>query len=78
MLYSNEPDNDVDRVLVNVFYQKTRDVERISPSDALSLDFKRSVFQASIWKTAHMSFDASQQPVWPQIWKSTTFVFLYL
>ena len=63
MLYSNESDDDVDRVRMKVFYQKTRDVERIPPtSNALSLDFKRSVFHASIWTTAHMSFDASQQP----------------
>jgi hypothetical protein len=55
-LYSNDSndDNDVDLVRMKVFSQKTRDVERIPPtSDALYLHLKRSVFQASIWTTAH-------------------------
>ena len=76
MLYSNESDNEVDRVRMKVFNQKTRDVERIPPSDALSLDFKGSVFQASIWTTAHMSFDASQQSHWSWLeggkWKAAS------
>ena len=57
-LYSNESneDNNVDLVRMRMFSQKTRDVERIPPtSDALDQHLKRSVFQASIWTTAHMS-----------------------
>jgi len=55
-LYLNElnEDNDVDLLRMRVFSQKTRDVERIPPtSDALDQHLKRSVFQASIWTTAH-------------------------
>ena len=48
--------NDVDLVRLKVFSQKTRDVEKIQPTrDALNLHLKRSVFQASIRTTAHMS-----------------------
>lgn len=56
-LYSNESitdDINVDLVRMRVFCHKTRDVERIPPtSDALELHLQRSVFQASIWTTAH-------------------------
>ena len=51
---SNKED-DVDRVRMRLFSQKTRDVERIPPtSDALEQHLKRSIFQASVWTTAHM------------------------
>src|SRR5688572_33491272 len=56
-LYSNDSndDIDVDLVRMKVFSQKTRDVERIPPTtDALDQHLKRSVFQASIWTTAHI------------------------
>lgn len=59
---SNE-DNDVDLVRMRLFSQKTRDVERIPPtSDALDQHLKRSVFQASIWTTAHMSMMPENSP----------------
>ena len=56
-LYTNDSNegNDVDSLRMMLFSQKTRDVERIPPtSDALDQHLKRSVFQASIWTTAHM------------------------
>jgi hypothetical protein len=63
MLYSNEPVNDIDHVRMKLFSQKTRDVERIPPtSDALDLHLKSSVFQASIWTTAHMSMMPVNNP----------------
>ncbi len=56
-LYSDEPiteDTNVDLVRMRVFCHRTRDVERKPPtSDALDQHLKRSVFQASIWTTAH-------------------------
>lgn len=64
-LYCNESDldNDVDIVRLKVFSQKTRDVERIPPTrDALDLHLKRSVFQASIWTSAHMSMMPVNNP----------------
>ena len=64
-LYSNESEDysDVDLVRMRVFSQKTRDVERIPPtSDALEQHLKRSVFQASIWATAHMSMMPDNNP----------------
>lgn len=64
-LYSNKSneDNDVDRVRMRVFSQKTRDVERIPPtSDALDQHLKRSVFQASIWITAQTSMMPVNNP----------------
>lgn len=64
-LYSNESNevNDVDVVRMRLFSQKTRDVERIPPtSDALDQHLKRSVFQASIWTTAHMSMMPDNNP----------------
>ncbi len=57
-LYCNEqvPDNDVNFVRMCLFSQKTRNMERIPPtSDALEQHLKRSIFQASIWTSAHMS-----------------------
>ena len=49
---------------MKVFSHRTRDVERIPPtSDALDQHLKRSVFQASIWTTAHMSMVPVQNPV---------------
>ena len=78
MLYSNEPDNDVDRT--KVFSQKTRDVERIPPTrDTLSLHLKRSVFQASIWTTAHMSLMPANNPTdhgWSRKWKAASNLYL--
>ena len=48
-------DNDVDHVGMRLFSQKTRDMERIPPtSDALEQHLKWSVFQPSVWTTAHM------------------------
>lgn len=64
-LYSNESneDNDVDLVRMRLFSQKTRDVERVPPtSDALDQHLRRSVFQASIWATAHMSMMPVNNP----------------
>ena len=64
-LYSNKSneDNDVDLVRMRMFSQKTRDVGRIPPtSDALDQHLKRSVFQASIWTTAHMSMMPVNNP----------------
>ncbi|CAJ1053436.1 hypothetical protein BSL78_26761 [Xyrichtys novacula] len=64
-LYSDDihEGNDVDRVRMTQFSQKTRDVERIPPtSDALDQHLKRSVFQASIWTTAHMSMMPIHSP----------------
>ena len=65
-LYSNDPNegNDIDLLRMRLFSQKMRDVERIPPtSDALGQHIKRSVFQASIWTTVHMSInDGCQQP----------------
>lgn len=64
-LYSSESneDNDVDLVRMRLFSQKTRDVERIPPTkDALLQHLKRSVFQASIWATAHMSMMPANNP----------------
>ena len=65
-LYWNEqvPDNDVDFVRMCLFSQKTRDVERIPPtSDALEQHLKRSIFQASIWASAHMPVMPAHNPV---------------
>ena len=64
-LYSNDSndDIDVDLVRMKVFSQKTRDVERIPPTtDALDQHLKRSVFQASIWTTAHRSMMPLNNP----------------
>ena len=62
-LYCNEPNNDVDLVRMKLFSQKTRDVERIPPTrDALDQHLKRSVFQASIWTTAHMAMMPVNNP----------------
>ncbi len=56
-LYSDElitDDTNLDLVRMRVFCHRTQDVERIPPtSDALDQHLKRSVFQASIWITAH-------------------------
>jgi hypothetical protein len=56
-LYSNcGPDSDVDAIRMQLFSHNTRDVERIPPTkDALEQHLKRSIFQASIWTTAHMA-----------------------
>lgn len=65
-LYCNEhvPHNDVNFVRMCLFSQKTRDVERIPPtSDALEQHLKRSVFQASIWTSAHLSLMPACNPV---------------
>lgn len=64
-LYSSESneENDVDLLRMRLFSQKTRDVERIPPTmDALDLHLKRSVFQASIRTTAHMSIMPDNNP----------------
>ena len=65
-LYSNESithDINVDLVRMRVFCHKTRDVERIPPtSDALDQHLKRSVFQASIWTTAHEPLATVENP----------------
>src|SRR5688572_29135838 len=64
-LYSNDSkdDIDVDLVRMKVFSQKTRDVERIPrTTDALDQHLKRSVFQASIWTTAHRSMMPLKNP----------------
>ena len=64
-LYSNESnaDNSVDLVPMKFFSQKTRDVERIPPtSEALDQHLKRSVFQASIWASPHMSMMPVNNP----------------
>ena len=63
-LYSNKSNdhNDVDLVRMRLFSQKTRDVERISPSiDALDQHLKRSVFQASSMGNHPHVHDAYQQ-----------------
>lgn len=55
--------NDVDRVRMEVFCRRTRDVERIPPtSDALLQHLRRSVFQASIWASAYLSEIPQQDP----------------
>ena len=52
----SKDDSDVDRLQMNLFSHKTRDVERIPPTcDALNLRVMKSVYQASIWTTAHLS-----------------------
>ena len=65
-LYSNEPitdDPNVDLVRMRVFCQRTRDVERSPPtSDALDQHIKRSVYQASIWTTAHQPMMPVENP----------------
>ena len=64
-LYSNESnkENDVDLVRIKLFSLKTRDVERIPPTlDALNQHLKISVYQASIWATAHMSMVPVNDP----------------
>ena len=66
-LYSNEFNNtgdanNVDLMRMKMFCQKTRDVERIPPTSyALELHL-RSVFQASIWVTAHNPIIPIQDP----------------
>jgi hypothetical protein len=63
-LYSSELGYDIDHVRLQLFSQKTRDVERIPPTrDAFDLHLKRSVFQASIWSTAHMSMMPVHNPI---------------
>ena len=48
--------NDIDVVRMEVFCQKTKDVERIPPTaDAVLQHLKRSSYQASIWNAAHIS-----------------------
>ena len=57
-LYSNKSskENDVDLVQMRLFSQTTTDVERITQlKDAFDHHPKRSVFEANIWETAHMS-----------------------
>ena len=62
-LYCNESNNDVALVRMKLFSQKTRDVERIPPTrDALDQHLKRSVFQASLWTTAHMAMMPVNNP----------------
>ena len=62
-LYTNEVGDDIDLVRLRLFSEKTRDVERIPPtSDALALHLKRSVFQASIWTSAHMTIMPVNNP----------------
>lgn len=54
---------DVDLVRMRLFSQKTRDMERMPPTrDALYQHLKRSVFQSSIWATAHMSMMPVNNP----------------
>ena len=46
-----------------IFSYKTRDVEIIPPtSNALDLNVKRSVFQASIWTCANTSMIPDENP----------------
>jgi hypothetical protein len=55
-LYSSQSneENYVD-LRMGLFSQKTRDVERIPPNNGcFGSTSKRSVFQATIWTTAHM------------------------
>ena len=48
--------NDINVVRMEVFCQKTKDVERIPPTaDAVLQHLKRSSYQASIWNAAHIS-----------------------
>jgi len=57
-LYSSSdvPENDVNKLRMRIFSQKTRDVKRIPPTmDALEQHTTRSVFQASVWTSAHNS-----------------------
>ena len=47
--------NDIDVVRMEVFYQKTKDVERIPhAAEAVLQNLKRSSYQA-IWNAAHIS-----------------------
>ena len=65
-LYLKEsPENgDVDQTRMRVFSHRTRDVERIPPtSDALSQHLERSVFQASIWISAHKAMMPPLNPI---------------
>src|SRR5678815_1465826 len=62
-LYSNDSNDDIDPVRMKVISHKTRDVERIpTTTDALDQHLKRSVFQASIWTTAHRSMMPLNNP----------------
>ena len=66
-LYYNESiadDSTVDLVRMKVFCHKIRDVERIPPtSDALDQHLKRSVFQVSVWTTAHEPLPSIPNPI---------------
>ncbi len=67
LLYSNETitdDTNVDFVRMRLFCHNTRNAERIPPtSDALDQHVKRSIFQASIWITAHNPMAPTQKPI---------------
>ena len=52
-LYINEVGDDIDLVRLRLFSEKTRDV---------ALHLKRSVFQASIWTSAHMTIMPVNNP----------------
>lgn len=61
--YPSNGCNDVDMVRFEAFCRRTKDVERIPPTnDALMLHLKRSVYQASIWALAYQPQIPAENP----------------
>ena len=64
-LYTGDSkERDIDQIRMEMFCQKTRDIERIPPTEnAFEHHFRRSLFQSSLWASANLPMIPVKSPL---------------